>query len=191
MPRKSKLTENQWAEILQRNIVGEEGIRELAREYGVSDTAIRKRISFQRDQIKATAFQIIETEGKFKSLPVGSQIVCANFVNELRAMSGNMLSAAVDSSITSKKLAKMARIYSGRLKENPQPEEVPEQILNLRAVEEMQNIAIKANTIPLNLLMVSKDNAARLFSIPSDPDELQDLKNLTDEQLLSLVEAKG
>lgn len=44
MGRRSKLTNAQWAEVVQRRLCGESG-RSLAREFGVTETAIRKHIT--------------------------------------------------------------------------------------------------------------------------------------------------
>ncbi|MGK5004563.1 helix-turn-helix domain-containing protein [Janthinobacterium sp. LB2P70] len=54
MGRKSALTEKQWAAVGQRLLKGE-AARALAREFGVSEAAIRKRFGAQTKQIKDVA----------------------------------------------------------------------------------------------------------------------------------------
>ncbi|WP_374694193.1 helix-turn-helix domain-containing protein [Janthinobacterium sp. J1-1] len=51
MGRKSSLTDKQWAAIGQRLLKGE-AARALAKEFGVSEAAIRKRFGAQTKQIK-------------------------------------------------------------------------------------------------------------------------------------------
>src|SRR5450830_632709 len=73
MGRKSSLTEKQWAEIGQRLIKGDAG-RVLAREFGISEAAIRKRFGAQTKQIKDVANQLDAAEVAFSALPIGAQI---------------------------------------------------------------------------------------------------------------------
>jgi hypothetical protein len=55
MGRKSSLTDKQWAEIGERLVKGEAG-RVLAREYGISEAAIRKRAKQEGwDQLAVSA----------------------------------------------------------------------------------------------------------------------------------------
>lgn len=169
MPPKSKLTDKQWHEIIKRKLAGEE-TRPLAREFGVSDTAIHKRVGLQCKQIKEAAECLVTAERKLSEIPVGLQIETLNYASGLRAMSGNMLESAIDSSATSKKLARMARVCMDKLKDDPGEEDMEGHLLTLKAVDYMQTTANKANVIPMNLLLANKDNAGRLLDIPKSKE---------------------
>jgi hypothetical protein len=74
MGRKSSLTDKQWAEIGERLVKGEAG-RVLAREYGISEAAIRKRAKQEGwDQLAVSA------DSKAVSLGSLDQMASAGFV---------------------------------------------------------------------------------------------------------------
>lgn len=82
MRRRSKPTEQQWAEA-ERRVLGGESWRAVADGYGISETALRKRISPQVEQIKTVANQLVATEIALESLPISSQINAVNMATKL------------------------------------------------------------------------------------------------------------
>jgi transposase-like protein len=73
MGRKSTLTQAQLDEIVRRHLDGE-SIRDLAKEFGISYSALRERISAQTKKIKDVADQIVSTKRAVNSLPLAAQI---------------------------------------------------------------------------------------------------------------------
>lgn len=107
MGRKSALTEKQWAEIGRRLLKGEAG-RVLAREYGVSEAAIRKRFGAQTKQIKDVANQLVAAETAFGALPIGAQISARTLADELKQISMHLAGAARYGAATAHRLAGIA-----------------------------------------------------------------------------------
>src|SRR5260221_420331 len=104
MGRKSLLTEKQWEEIHQRMLSGDKN-RVIARDFGISEAAIRKRLGAQSEQIKTVAKQLVTAEANFKALPIGAQIKVRTLANRLAAVGDHILSAAEYGAATSHRLA--------------------------------------------------------------------------------------
>ena len=104
MARPSKLSDRQWAEIEKRHLDGE-SIRSLAREFKVSESTIRERISAQSAQVKKVANQIVETNQALKALPISAQISAHNRAARLMAIQDATDDAAIAGSITSKRVS--------------------------------------------------------------------------------------
>lgn len=71
--RRSKLTDAQWEEI-ERRLVFYEPCRALGREFGISEAAIRKRLSSQVKELQALANSIIAWQRNIERFDLGSQI---------------------------------------------------------------------------------------------------------------------
>jgi hypothetical protein len=72
MSRFSKLSPAQWAELSRRHLLGEP-MRALAREFGIAENAIRRRISTQCAQIRRAAFALADAQNELAALPVAEQ----------------------------------------------------------------------------------------------------------------------
>ena len=70
--RFSKLSPAQWAEVFQRHLSGEP-MRALAREFGMAENAIRRRISTQCAQVRGVAFALAAARIELAALPVADQ----------------------------------------------------------------------------------------------------------------------
>jgi hypothetical protein len=103
MGRKSSLTEKQWSEIERRLIAGEKG-RALAKEFGISEAAIRKRCGAQTKQIKDVANQLVAAETAFSALPISAQISARTLADELKEISMQLAGAARYSAATAHRL---------------------------------------------------------------------------------------
>ncbi|MES2586991.1 MAG: helix-turn-helix domain-containing protein [Pseudomonadota bacterium] len=111
MGRPSKLSDKQWQEIKDRLVDGESG-RALAKEFGVTETAIRRRLSSQVEKIKTVAIQLHTAEKDFNSLPVSSQVSAQSMLIKLREIGENLISAAANGAITANKLSLRAMSLS-------------------------------------------------------------------------------
>ena len=172
---KSKLTDAQWKEIISRVIAGEV-IRELAKEFKISHTAINKRVGFQCKLVKQTAEQLVDAERKLSNMTASFQVETMNYASELRAMSSNMLGAGRASSATSKKLASMAEQMAIKLqyRDDMTCEEIENQLLLLKSVVALQNTANSANVIPASLLNINKATAEKLTELPVDENKMNE-----------------
>lgn len=189
MPPKSKLTESQWKDIIKRKLAGEQ-TRPLAREYGISDTAINKRVGLQCLQIKETANHIVAAERGLLEMPVSLQVQTMDYAAELRAMSSHMIEAARDSAATSKNMARVARVKSNMVVDNPvNDDDVELQGKLVKEIKEYQGAANLAYQIPMGLLQVNKENVPRLINVPEEdiPENTKKIIEMTDDELLSIA----
>jgi hypothetical protein len=157
MTRKSKLSEKQWVEIERRLLAGEPG-RALAREFGVSETAIRKHCGSRTKQIKAVANQLFEAEKAFKSLPLSSQIQAANLLDELRAVSTHLAGAAKLGSMTAHRLAGIANQQVQMIDDSKPLEDIE----SLKGIAILTDLSNKAAQTGLNLLAANKERIKQL-----------------------------
>lgn len=152
MARSSKLTDKQWEQIRVRLLAGEKG-RALAREFGVSEAAIRKRFGAQTKDIKKVAHQLAKAEQDFLSLPIGSQISARTLADELRAVSTHLAGAAKYGAMTSHRLAGIAHMQVDKLDDNS-PMESQEILQGISVLTKMAN---DASVIGSNLLSANKE----------------------------------
>jgi len=154
MGRKSKLTEKQWEEIGKRLVDGEEG-RALAREFGISEAAIRKRFSAQTKQIKAVANQLVVAETAFNALPISAQISARTLADRLKAISENLADAAHYGAATAHRLAGIANNKVAEIDDAaPMTAESMETLKGIAVLTKMAN---ESSEIGINLLRANKD----------------------------------
>jgi hypothetical protein len=106
--RPSKLTDSQWAEVGRRYAAGE-GARALGREFGVTDTAIRKRLGSQSKEILSAAQQLASVEKTVELMPLSSQMSVRSLADQLKAIGSNLARATRAGSDTAAHLAELAR----------------------------------------------------------------------------------
>lgn len=173
MGRKSPLTEKQWMDIEQRLLLGEKG-RVLAREFGVSETAIRKRLGSQTKQIKDVANQLVAAETAFRELPISSQISVRTLADRLKSISEHLCSAAEYGAMTAHRLSGIAQGKVGKIDDAEPLDEASRKELSDIAV--LTRMANEASDIGVNLLKANKDavedinKRALAIKSPSNPD---------------------
>lgn len=154
MGRKSALTEKQWAEIERRLLKGE-AARVLAREFGVSDTAIRKRYGSHQKEIKDVANQLVKAELAFSSLPLSSQISARSLADELKEISMHLAGAGKYGAATAHRLSGIAH---GKVAEIDDAAPLDDESrTTLTDVAVLMKMANSAAEIGLNLLKANKD----------------------------------
>ena len=154
MGRPSKLTEKQWAEIAERMATCE-SVRALAREFGVSEAAIRLRLSAQVEKIKVVANQIVTTEASIKALPISAQITAHNLADQLRSISGHLAGAANFGAATAHRLS---GIVHAKVQEIDDAAPLnTESMESLKVVAVLTRMANEASDIGVNLLKANKD----------------------------------
>lgn len=155
MGRKSSLTEKQWAEIGRRLLAGTESARALAREFGTSEASVRRKFPAQRQDVKTVANQIVAAEAALKALPISSQIDALTLVDELRAVSNHLASAAKFGSATAHRLAGIAH---AKVQEIDDAAPLDDKSMEaLKGIAVLTKIANEASTIGVNLLNANKD----------------------------------
>lgn len=154
MGRKSKLTDNQWAQIGKRLLAGEKASA-LAKEFKVSPATISERFSKSIGNVKIVANQIVAAEDALKSLPVSEQVSAMSLVNELRAISMHMAGAAKFGAATAHRLAGIAH---GKVQEIDDAQPFEEKSMeSLKGVAVLTKLANDAAVIPTALLNANKE----------------------------------
>lgn len=172
MARKSVLSEKQWAQIQTRLLAGE-GIRPLAREFGVSDTAIRKRFSSQNKQVKDVAHQVVAADAAFKALPVSLQITAQSLIDDLKAVSMHLAGAAKFGAATAHRLSGLAHGQVDKI-DDANPMESQEVLQGISALTKMAN---DSSAIGMSLLNANKDmmREAQAVAQESKADMLREI----------------
>lgn len=169
MGRKSSLTDKQWAEIGNRLLAGEAG-RVLAREFGISETAIRKRFGSHVKQIKDVANQIVATDKAFKSLSVGSQISARTLADELIEISTHLAGAARYGAATAHRLSGIAHNKVSEIDDAAPLDEASMDAL--KGIAALTKIANMSSEIGINLLRANKESIDAMNKPETDGTQL-------------------
>lgn len=153
MGRPSKLSEAQW-EVLKRRLVDGEKAADLAREYGVSKSAISGRVSKRAETVKSVANQIVAADMALKDLSLPEQAMTLNLVDELKAISIHMAGAGRLAAASAHRLSGMAHEQVQKV-DDAEPEKTIVMIQRFGALTKMAN---EASHIPLNLLAANKES---------------------------------
>jgi hypothetical protein len=144
---------------LQRLLKGEKA-RALAREFKVSEAAIRARFSAQNAEIKTVANQIVATETALKALPISAQIAAQNLADDLMAMSTHLAGAGKFGAATAHRLHCIAHAKVQEI-DDAAPL-TAESLESLRGVAVLTKMANESSQIAVNLLAANKDMVRRL-----------------------------
>lgn len=147
--KKPKIDEKRWAEIVRRFVVGGESASALAREIGVSETAVRKRASSKRFEVKSLANQIVAVDNKYLELDRGSKELVDEMVVALKAISGNLTAAAMAGTATSARLAAIANKQAAKVDEN-NPMGTAEELQAIGALTKLSNESAQIGVALLN-----------------------------------------
>jgi len=159
MGRKSKLTDDQWAEVDRRILEGE-SIRALAREFSISDSAIRERIAKHGkvENVQIVARKIVDAEISLAALPITAQITAQNLAAKLRAISDNLAGAAHYGAATAHRLAALANAEVQKVDDAD-----PLSSLDaMRGVAMLTKLSNDSAQTGLNLLAANKEQAKSL-----------------------------
>jgi transposase-like protein len=107
MAAKKKLSEDDWARMIERVIAGD-AVRAVARDFGVSDTAIRKRVGLQSNLIKDVAKQIVDTKAALEGLQPSLQLVALSFADKMISIQNDLSDVAVAGARSAKILTEAA-----------------------------------------------------------------------------------
>lgn len=155
MGRKSSLTEKQWSEIERRLLAGEKG-RALAREFDISEAAIRKRCGAQTKQVKDVANQLVAAETAFRALPIGAQIQARTLADELKEISMHLAGAARFGAATAHRLSGIAHAKVAEI-DDAKPMDDQSRIA-LSDIGALTRLANGAAEIGMDLIKATKDH---------------------------------
>ena len=167
MGRKPMLTPEQEAEALRRVAIEGLSIRAVAKEYGISEAALRAKISAQSAQVKTVANQIVATEAALKQMPISAQITTHNLASKLRAVSDNLASAAMHGAATAHRLHALANSEVSKI-DDADPLS-PESVEALKGVAALTKLGNDSAHVALNLLAANKETVQRL-NAPEEPE---------------------
>ena len=158
MGRPSKLTPAQWDEVQRRLLAGETASA-LAREFGVVESAIRKRFGAARDvsaksaKVKNVALKLAEASAALEALPPTQRHVAISLAEAMREVSTNLAQAARLSSDTAARLSSIANAQAQLIdQQDPQAEYV-------QRVAVITRTANDAAVLPTNLLKINEGAA--------------------------------
>lgn len=156
--RKSKLREFQWEEIKRKHIVDKVPMSKLAKEYGISETALQERISGEAKEIVAVAKEKAELEAKISGMPISGQGLVNMVFENLRAAAINLSSAAANGASTAARVSRLANLQTEKLDEAADFQK-NEPIL--RDIAAMTQVANEAARVPLAIMVANKEQAAQ------------------------------
>lgn len=162
MGRKSRLTDEQWQDI-ERRILEGESTRSVAKEYNITEGAVRSKISTQIKDVKTAANQILKTKQLLNALPISTQIKANNLADKLMMISNHLASAAEYGAMTAHKLAGMANAQAEMI-DDSNPFATVE---NMKAVNALTSMANEAGKTAISLLNTNKEQVIQL----AQPDE--------------------
>lgn len=179
MGRPSKLTDDQWASVGQRLMMGETA-RALGRVFGVSEAAIRKKfganqkISAQSAQVRTVAEKLADANTALAALPVAQRQVAVTLADKLRNISDSLASAAEHGAATAHRLAALANSEVAKIDDAAVL--APESLEAMKGVAALTKLSNEAAATGLNLLAANKK---RGDEEPPDPAETTPVFNVT------------
>lgn len=187
MPRPSKLTPAQWADIERRYLSGDTA-RALGREFGVSETAIRhkfgrtEKVAMQTLQVRKVAEKIADANFALESLQPLQRAVAIDLAEKLRNISHSVAAAAELGARTGHRLHALANSEVGKIDDSDPLASVE----TLRSVGVLTKLGNDSLMPALNLLSANKDRIR-------DMDESANLGGvtMTDDQLVAIATASS
>jgi len=179
MARPKALSEKKWEEVIKRvPPLGTESIRSVAKEYGISEGTIRKRVNTHEKPILALANQIATAEIEFESLPINTQVKVRNLADEMKGMNVDLASAGKLNAQTMRMFSKAAHDATSKIMfkamsddgETVSPERLAECDAELMPVMKSLQMANEASKIPLKLAEISA-KGSKEEDKPKDDDK--------------------
>lgn len=185
MGRPSKLTDEQWRDIDARLLKGEHG-RSLAREFNVSEAAIRKRFGAHK-QIKAVANQLVTAEMALESLPLGARVSARTLADDLKDISRHLAGAAKFGAATAHRLSGIANAQVDKI-DDANPMESQE---TMQAISALTKMANDASSIGVNLINANKEQIKIVNNLPAAQPSKLDTSKLSTTAIQELLAARA
>lgn len=165
MGRKSALTPEQWAAVQHRHIVDGESLRSLAKELGINESSLRRKIGAkvveagETENLRELAARKARVDGEAKrvsaeieALPVAKQMIVSDLARKLGAISMHVASSAEYMAATSHRLS---GIVSGMMDKIDDADPM-KSMETLKQVSSLIGLSNEASHIPLNLLKANQ-----------------------------------
>jgi transposase-like protein len=190
MGRKSVLTPEQWAEVERRHLVGGESINSLAKEFGINESSVRRKVLPNNAEAKISGKSLIQLANekiqadrkaaviaeKIAELPVVRQNTFNSLVVKMKNIGDHLMSAAEYGASTAHRLSALANAEVQKI-DDTNPLNSSEAI---KGVAAMTSLANQSSKIAIDLIAANKGGAL------SD-DNADSLESLTDDQLDRLL----
>lgn len=171
MGRKSKLTPEQWIDVERRVLVDGESVSAIAREFGMDEAAIRRKINpnksekseradkskplMQLAKEKVSADKLVrDISEEISGLPVARQNIVSDLARKLSSISDHLAGAAEYGAMTAHRLSMIANMQVSQIDETASLEENSDALKSVLAITRAGNEAAQTG---LNLLNANKD----------------------------------
>lgn len=139
---------------MARRAAAGESLSALAAEFGVSLSAVSKRVSqVSKPTIQAVARKIADATSSLEALPLREQYMAVNLADKLRNISASLASAAELGAATAHRLHALANSEVAKVDDA----EPMASLDSLRNVGVLTKLANDSSHIALNLLAANKD----------------------------------
>lgn len=188
MARPSKLSPLQWEEVDRRVLAGE-GVRALAKEFGVSPASISRRgVAKHSEQVRSVAQQLATAQTALAELPTPHQYVAIGLAAKLRQISDNLASAAHYGAATAHRLTALANAEVSKV-DDADPLS-GDSMDAMRGVAALTKLANDSASIAINLLAANKDTVKAINSEEPKARTIDPAK-LSSQALEELLKARG
>lgn len=159
MGRPSKLSPQQWDDVIRRVAEGE-APADLAREYDVHPSQITRRVSQVSQSVRKAAEKMAEAQVAVAALAPTQQYQAMSLADKLRSTYASLASAAELGAKTSHRLMALANEQVAKVDDaDPMGEESVASLKNAAALTKMGN---DSATIAFSLMSSTKDTVKRL-----------------------------
>lgn len=183
MSRPPALSPLQQAEVRRRLAEGE-GVRALAREFGVGPATIQ-RLTEQSKQVRNVAEQVAAAQTALAALPVAQQHQALSLADKLRSISDNLAAAAMHGAATAHRLNALANAEVAKVDDA----EPLQSLEALKGVGVLSKLANESAAVALNLLAANKPTVEKL-NAPAAPTTSIDPALMSQQTLTELLAAR-
>lgn len=166
MGRRSKLSDQQWAEAKRMALEGKSP-KQIADHFGVARSTIVEGISDSVSKIRSTAAQVVTAEQALTSLPISDRLLTMDLASRLRSISSSLAMAAEKGAQTAHRLHHLANEQVAKV-DDAEPLS-GESISSLKNVGILTKLGNDSAQIALNLLAANKATVEKLND-PTNPD---------------------
>lgn len=207
MGRKSSLTPEQWIEVDRRIVVDGESVYALAKEFGVNESSIRRKIKPNKAdkaeraekhhpelreiaQKKVEAVAVMKrVDAEIEALPYAHQQIVSTFQQKITNVGNQLLSAAEYSSATAHRLSAIANAQVQRIDDSgPLSTDSME---SLKSVAIFTKMANDASVIGVNLINANKESVKIINNAPPALARTINPAKLSDAALKELMLARA
>lgn len=146
---------------IEARLLAGETCRGLAREFGIAESAIRKRLGAQSKQIKAVALQVVAAEEAFNALPISARVSARTLIDDLKAISTHLAGAGKFGAATAHRLSGIANAQVDKISDI-NPMESQEVLQGISALTKMAN---DSSQIGMTLLSANKEQLKELTQL--------------------------